>query len=48
MIKVKELLYKIQDMKVSNSEFDPLLEKLMKNLNEHIAEEEVHFLPQLL
>lgn len=43
--KVKELLYKIQDMKVNSSEFDQLLEKLMKNLNDHIAEEEVYSLP---
>jgi hypothetical protein len=28
-------------MKVSKSEFDPLLEELMKNLSEHIDEEEV-------
>jgi len=38
---VKELLYELQDMSVTKAEFDPLLEKLMKNLSEHIDEEEV-------
>jgi hypothetical protein len=28
-------------MDVEKSEFDPLMEKLMKNLSEHIDEEEV-------
>jgi hypothetical protein len=33
----------MQDMNVSNSQFNPLLrEKLMKNLIGHVAEEEVH------
>jgi hemerythrin superfamily protein len=40
---VKELLYELQDMSVTKSEFEPLLEKLMKNLNEHIDEEEVRY-----
>ena len=39
---VKVLLYELQDMNVSKPEFDPLLEKLIKSLNEHIDEEEVH------
>jgi len=38
---VKDLLYEIQDMSVTKSEFEPLLEKLMTNLNQHIDEEEV-------
>ena len=41
-IQVKELLYQIQSMNVNKSEFDPLLDKLMKNLNNHIDEEEVN------
>ena len=39
--KVKELLYQVQDMNVNKPEFDTLMEKLMKNLSEHIEEEEV-------
>jgi hypothetical protein len=38
---VKELLYQVQDMNVNKSEFIPLLDKLMKNLSDHIDEEEV-------
>jgi len=38
---VKELLYELQDMSVTKSEFNPLLDKLMKNLGQHIDEEEV-------
>ena len=38
---MKGLLYQVQDMDVKKSEFDPLMAKLMKNLSEHIDEEEV-------
>jgi hemerythrin len=39
---VKELLYQVQDMDVTKTEFDSLMAKLMKNLSEHIDEEEVY------
>jgi len=44
---VKELLYKIQDMDVEKSEFEPTLDELMKNLSQHIDEEEAHDMPAL-
>jgi len=44
---VKELLYKFQKMKPRDTDFESTLDTLMKNLNQHIKEEESNDLPAL-
>ncbi|CAG8184493.1 unnamed protein product [Penicillium nalgiovense] len=44
---VKEQLKAFQNMAPSDSQFIPTIKKLMKNLSEHIKEEETHDLPRL-
>jgi len=44
---VRELLYKFQGLKPSDSDFKPTLKKLWENLSQHIKEEEEHDLPAL-
>lgn len=47
MFQIKEALYQFQDMSPADERFVPTLEKLMKDLNEHIEEEEKEDLPKL-
>ncbi|KAH7398028.1 hemerythrin HHE cation binding domain-containing protein [Cadophora sp. MPI-SDFR-AT-0126] len=44
---VKDALYKFQNLTPENPEFLPTLEALMKDLNQHIQEEENKDLPEL-
>ncbi|KAJ5243842.1 hypothetical protein N7489_003938 [Penicillium chrysogenum] len=44
---VKEQLKAFQNMAPSDSQFIPTIKSLMKNLSEHIKEEETHDLPRL-
>ncbi|CAN6675091.1 hypothetical protein TRVA0_087S00100 [Trichomonascus vanleenenianus] len=47
MVQVKEQLKKFQNMKPSSPEFIPTIQALMKDLNQHILEEEQTDLPAL-
>jgi len=44
---IKDDLYRFQDLSPADEKFLPTLDKLMKDLNEHIEEEEKHDLPIL-
>lgn len=46
-LQVKEQLKAFQNMQPNNPQFEPTLEALMKDLSEHIKEEERNDLPQL-
>ncbi|CAG8078275.1 unnamed protein product [Penicillium nalgiovense] len=46
-LEVKEQLKAFQNMAPSDSQFIPTIKELMKNLSEHIKEEETHDLPRL-
>ncbi|KAF9964258.1 hypothetical protein BGZ70_006709 [Mortierella alpina] len=45
--KVKEQLYEFQNLKASDVKFEPVIRHLMKNLSEHIKEEEEDHMPAL-
>ena len=46
-LQAKELLYKFQDLKPEDAEFEPTLKHLMKDLKHHNNEEEENDLPAL-
>jgi hypothetical protein len=46
-VQVKEALKKFQSLKPNDPEFEPTLKSLMKDLSQHIIEEESQDLPKL-